>query len=193
MRNGRHAFVPWLIRLAIDGQQLPIFGDGQQMRDFTYVDDVVEALLASAYRPESDGEVFNLGGERPYSLREFVEILLTVVGGGSYALVPFPEDRRRIDIGSYYGDYSKIKRVLTAADGAACRGPTTDRRVLPRYGTTTGETAVPFLELSTQYRQIKSEIDRAIRRPRLQRLRSEGRSEPSRRVRAYSVSPTRSQ
>jgi UDP-glucose 4-epimerase len=112
MRNGRHAFVPWLIRLAIDGQQLQIFGDGQQMRDFTYVDDVVEALLAAAHRTESDGEVFNLGGERPYSLREFVDILLAVVGGGSYACVPFPEDRGRIDIGSYYADFSKIKRVL---------------------------------------------------------------------------------
>jgi UDP-glucose 4-epimerase len=112
MRNGRHAFVPWLIRRAMDGQQLQIFGDGQQMRDFTYVDDVVEALLAAAYRPESDGEVFNLGGERPYSIREFVDILLDVVGGGSYACVPFPEDRRQIDIGSYYGDYSKIKLAL---------------------------------------------------------------------------------
>jgi UDP-glucose 4-epimerase len=101
-----------LIRLAIDGQPLPIFGDGQQMRDFTYVDDVVEALLVAAHRPESDGEVFNLGGERPYSLREFVDILLDVVGGGSYACVPFPEDRRQIDIGSYYSDYSKIKLAL---------------------------------------------------------------------------------
>jgi UDP-glucose 4-epimerase len=110
--NDRHAFVPWLIRLAIDGQQLKIFGDGQQMRDFTYVDDVVEALLAAVYRPKSDGEVFNLGGERPYSIREFVDILLGVVGGGSYACVPFPEDRGRIDIGSYYADFSKIKRVL---------------------------------------------------------------------------------
>lgn len=112
MRNGRHAFVPWLIRLAIDGQQLQIFGDGQQMRDFTYVDDVVEALLAAACRHESDGEVFNLGGERPYSIHEFVDILLGVVGGGSYACTPFPEDRRRIDIGSYYADFSKIKSVL---------------------------------------------------------------------------------
>jgi UDP-glucose 4-epimerase len=112
MRNSRQAFVPWLIRLAIDGQQLQIFGDGQQMRDFTYVDDVVEALLAAAHRPESDGEVFNLGGERPYSIREFVDILLSVVGGGCYACVPFPEDRGRIDIGSYYADFSKIKRVL---------------------------------------------------------------------------------
>ena len=112
MRNGRHAFVPWLIRLAIDGQQLQIFGDGQQTRDFTYVDDVVEALLAAACRRESDGEVFNLGGERPYSIHEFVDILLGVVGGGSYACTPFPEDRRRIDIGSYYADFSKIKSVL---------------------------------------------------------------------------------
>jgi nucleoside-diphosphate-sugar epimerase len=112
MRNGRHAFVPWLIRLAIDGQQLQIFGDGQQMRDFTYVDDVVEALLAAASRRESHGEVFNLGGERPYSIHEFVDILLGVVGGGSYACTPFPEDRRRIDIGSYYADFSKIKSVL---------------------------------------------------------------------------------
>jgi UDP-glucose 4-epimerase len=112
MRSSRQAFVPRLIRLAIDGQPLPIFGDGQQMRDFTYVDDVVEALLVSAHRPESDGEVFNLGGERPYSLREFVDILLGVVGGGSYAFVPFPEDRRQIDIGDYYGDYSKIKLAL---------------------------------------------------------------------------------
>jgi UDP-glucose 4-epimerase len=112
MRPSRQAFVPCLIRLAVDGQQLPIFGDGQQMRDFTYVDDVVEALLVSASRDESDGEVFNLGGERPYSIREFVDILLGVVGDGSYACVPFPEDRRQIDIGSYYGDFSKIKNTL---------------------------------------------------------------------------------
>jgi UDP-glucose 4-epimerase len=112
MRNGRHAFVPWLVRLAIDGQPLQIFGHGQQMRDFTYVDDVVEALLGAAQRPESDGEVFNLGGERPYSILEFVDILLGVVGSGSYACVPFPEDRDPIDIGSYYADFSKIKRVL---------------------------------------------------------------------------------
>jgi UDP-glucose 4-epimerase len=112
MRSSRQAFVPCLTRLAIDGQQLPIFGDGQQLRDFTYVDDVVEALLVAAHCPESDGEVFNLGGERPYSIREFVDILLGVVGRGSYAFVPFPEDRRQIDIGNYYGDYSKIKLAL---------------------------------------------------------------------------------
>ena len=112
MRHGRQAFVGWLIRRAVDGNQIELFGDGRQMRDFTYVDDVVDALLVVAHRPESDGEVFNLSGERPYSLREFADILLAVVGGGSYACVPFPEERCQIDIGSYYADSSKIKAML---------------------------------------------------------------------------------
>ena len=112
MRHGRRGFVPWLIRLAIEGRELQIFGDGRQVRDFTYVDDAVEAFLCAAVRPEADGEVFNLGGERPYSLLEFVDILFDVVGGGSYVCVPFPEDRRQIDVGSYYADISKIKKAL---------------------------------------------------------------------------------
>jgi UDP-glucose 4-epimerase len=112
MRHGRQAFVAWLIRRAVDGEQIELFGDGRQMRDFTYVDDVVEALLGVGHRPEADGEVFNLSGERPYSLREFADILLAVVGGGSYKCVPFPEERSHIDIGSYYADSSKITTML---------------------------------------------------------------------------------
>jgi UDP-glucose 4-epimerase len=112
MRHGRHAFVGWFIRRALDGEQIELFGDGRQMRDFTYVDDVVDALLVVAHRPEADGEVFNLSGERPYSLREFAEILIDVVDGGSYKCVPFPEERSRIDIGSYYADSSKINTML---------------------------------------------------------------------------------
>ena len=112
MRHGRQAFVAWLIRRAMDGEQIELFGDGQQMRDFTYVDDVVEALLRVAHRAEADGEVFNLSGERPYSLREFADILLGVVGGGSYGCVPFPEERSQIDIGNYYADASKIRTML---------------------------------------------------------------------------------
>ena len=112
MRHGRQAFVGWFIRRALDGEQIDLFGDGRQMRDFTYVDDVVDALLLAAHRPEADGEVFNLSGERPYALREFADILIEVVGGGSYACVPFPDERGQIDIGSYYADSSKIKTML---------------------------------------------------------------------------------
>lgn len=112
MRHNRQGFVYWFIRQAIDGETIRIFGDGSQLRDFTYVDDVVEAFLLAATSAEADGKVFNLGGEKPFSLLEFVHILFEVCGGGSYTLVPFPEERRWIDIGSFYADYSKITRTL---------------------------------------------------------------------------------
>ena len=162
MRNGRHAFVPWLIRLAIDGQQLQIFGDGQQMRDFTYVDDVVEALLAAACRRESDGEVFNLGGERPYSIHEFVDILLGVVGGGSYACTPFPRpasNRHWELLRRFFEDQSVLDWQPARAADRSLRRTVEYTDVI---GTTTGETAGSVSELCTQYPQVKAEIDRAI-------------------------------
>ena len=77
-----------------------------------YTTDVVDALLLAAASEKADGQVFNLGGERPYTLLEFVQTLLKVCGSGSYKIVPFPEERKRIDIGSVYSSYSKIKKIL---------------------------------------------------------------------------------
>jgi len=112
MKHGRQGFVYWFIRQAIDGEEIAIFGDGSQCRDFTYVDDVVEALLMVGGIEEANGEIFNLGGERPYSLLEFVELLLDVSGEGSYRVVPFPAEKKIIDIGSFYADYTKIRDVI---------------------------------------------------------------------------------
>src|SRR5262249_23749422 len=79
---------------------------------FTYVDDAVEALLLAAASGEANGKVFNLGGDCVVSLRELAEILIQVNGGGTYTLRSFPADRKRIDIGDYYSDFSLIRRVL---------------------------------------------------------------------------------
>lgn len=112
MKHNRQGFAYWFTRLALEDRKIKVFGDGHQLRDFTYVDDVVEAFLLAGESGEADGEIFNLGGERPYSIREFVEVLIDVCGQGSYALVPFPEGKKAIDMGDYYADYSKIERRL---------------------------------------------------------------------------------
>ncbi len=112
MKHNRQGFVPWFIRLAVDDQEISIFGDGKQRRDMTYVDDVVEAFLLAACMEEANGEVFNLGGLEIVNLMEFTELLIEAAGSGRYKIVPFPEERKRIDIGDYYADYSKINRVL---------------------------------------------------------------------------------
>jgi nucleoside-diphosphate-sugar epimerase len=106
MKHNRQGFVYWFIRQAIEGRELQIFGDGKQLRDFTYIDDVVDALVLAGGSKEAYGKVFNLGGERPYSLLEFTERLLKVCDGAGYKMVPFPAEKKLIDIGDFYADYT---------------------------------------------------------------------------------------
>ncbi len=115
LKHNRQGFAGWFIRQVVLGEEILLFGDGEQKRDFNYVDDVVDAfLIAAATARESQGDVFNLGATSPAtSLRDFLEILYEVAGEKpNYRLVPFPEERRRIDIGDFYTDYGKIQRKL---------------------------------------------------------------------------------
>lgn len=112
MKHSRQGFIPWFIRLALDGEEIQVFGDGRQLRDLTYVDDVVEAFLLAAVSDAAEGQVFNLGGLQAVSLAEMAQRIVAAAGSGSFRLVPFPAERQAIDIGDFYADYSKIKETL---------------------------------------------------------------------------------
>ncbi|HEV8255122.1 MAG TPA: NAD-dependent epimerase/dehydratase family protein [Vicinamibacteria bacterium] len=113
IRHNRQGFIGWFIRKAALGEEIQIFGDGSQRRDFDYVDDVVDAFLRAGAMDAADGQVFNLGGDQPISLLELARLMIEVSGGGSYTLVPFPPERKRIDIGDFIADATKIKRALS--------------------------------------------------------------------------------
>ncbi len=112
VRDARQTFIGWWLRQIVEGQELQIFGDGRQMRDFNYVDDVVDGLLLAAADPVADGQIYNLGSDDSVSLLDLAEMLIEINRGGSYRVVPFPPDRKRIDIGDYHGDYTKIRTEL---------------------------------------------------------------------------------
>jgi nucleoside-diphosphate-sugar epimerase len=112
LKHSRQGFIGWFIRQIIEGTEIQVFGDGSQVRDLTYVDDVVDALLLAAASDVANGQIYNLGGDEPISLKLLVELMIEINGGGSYRLVPFPEDKKRIDIGDFYGDHSKITAAL---------------------------------------------------------------------------------
>ncbi len=112
VKHNRQGFIGWFIRLAVEGEEISVYGDGKQLRDLNHVDDVVEAFLLAGASNAVNGEVFNLGGTRSVSLLEIVDTLIDLCPEASYRLVPFPEDKKRIDIGDYYGDYSKIETTL---------------------------------------------------------------------------------
>ena len=108
MKHPRQGFIGWFIRQAIDGSEIQIFGDGQQVRGFNYVDDVVDALLIAGISKEVKGDYFNLGGERPIELEELAKLLIKLTGRGSYRIVPFPPESKAIDIGSVYSSAAKF-------------------------------------------------------------------------------------
>jgi UDP-glucose 4-epimerase len=112
VRHNRANFTGWLIRQALDREEISLFGDGSHLRDFTYIDDVVGAFLMCGAAGEADGGVFNLGGDKPYSLLDFVKLLLKLCPGGAYKCVPFPAERKNIDVGSVYSGYAKIKKTI---------------------------------------------------------------------------------
>ncbi len=108
LKHNRQGFVGVFIRQAINGEEIKIFGDGKQRRDFNYVDDVVEAFLLAGADERANGEAFNLGGAEIFNHLDFVKTLIAIAGSGSYTIVPFPENKKKIDIGDYYGNYRKF-------------------------------------------------------------------------------------
>ncbi|MFZ1576524.1 MAG: NAD-dependent epimerase/dehydratase family protein, partial [Chromatiaceae bacterium] len=95
----------------LEGQPFEVWG-GEQLRDFTYVDDAVDALLLAATEDASVGRSFNLGGCEVLSLHELAAQLTALVLGSGFEVKTFPEERRKIDIGDYYSDYSAIRTTL---------------------------------------------------------------------------------
>jgi len=81
------------------------------LRGFNYIDDVADALLIAATDSRLRGDYFNLGGDRPVTLESFVQLLLRITGRGSYRLVPFPSEKKAIDIGSVYTSAAKFNRA----------------------------------------------------------------------------------
>ncbi len=111
VRDARQTFLGVWIRLLVEGRPFEVWG-GAQLRDFTYVDDAVEAMLLAAADGKARGQVFNLGGQPVVSLRQLADLLVSIHGAGSYQVREYPPDRRPIDIGDYYADYSCIRSTL---------------------------------------------------------------------------------
>ena len=109
VQHDRQGFIGWFIRQAMDGDVIEVFGDGKQERELVYVDDVVDALLLAGASKESDGEIFNLGGDDPISLADLAGQLIQLTGRGAVKIKSLPAERKLIDLGSFYASYEKIE------------------------------------------------------------------------------------
>jgi len=112
VRDARQTFLGIWIRDLIEGKSIQVFGDGQQLRDFNYVDDCVDALLMAASSSLANGEIFNLGSEEVVNLRDLAKMMIEIEPSGKFEVVPFPPERKAIDIGDYHSDFARIRDRL---------------------------------------------------------------------------------
>jgi UDP-glucose 4-epimerase len=138
IKHNRQGFIGWFIRLAIEDREIQVYGDGSQLRDFVFVDDAADAFMRAGATDACNGEVFNVGGEEAVSHRELVTMLIEAAGTGSMRYVEWPDEKKRIDIGSFYSDSTKFAgavgwRPRTGLREGLQRTVAFYRRHLPHY------------------------------------------------------------
>jgi nucleoside-diphosphate-sugar epimerase len=112
IKDARQTFLGIWIRNLLEGKLIQVYGDGQQRRDYNYVDDLVDALIIAATENKAIGEVYNLGAPDPMSLSETAKIMCHGIKGASWNLVPFPKDRKAIDVGDFICDYTSFNSAF---------------------------------------------------------------------------------
>ncbi len=111
IKDTRQTFLGIWIRLLLEGKPFEVWG-GDQLRDYTYVEDVVDALLLAAVNDQAAGKIFNIGGDSVVSLRDTAKTMIAANGSGEFVIREFPAERKRIDIGDYYSDDTMIRTML---------------------------------------------------------------------------------
>ena len=112
IKNNRQGFIGWFVNRVITDNVIELFGTGEQVRDFNYVSDVVKAMCIVAQSENTYGKVYNLSGQPNSdgraSLKRIAELLIKHSQSGKMKIVPFPAERKKIDIGDFYGSSEKL-------------------------------------------------------------------------------------
>ena len=111
IKNPDFGFINYFIGLALQQKDIPIFGDGLQLRNFGYVEDSVNALILAALSEKANGNVLFAVSDRQYSIKEVTKMLNEIIGG-KIKFVPWPEERKSIEVGDAKISNNKIKELL---------------------------------------------------------------------------------
>jgi UDP-glucose 4-epimerase len=111
IRSPDFGFMNYFIGLGLQGREIPVFGEGAQLRNISYVDDCVEAIVAASASPKSDGEVLFAVADRQYSVGEIADAIARHIGG-SVRRVPWPKEREVIEIGDALISNARIREAL---------------------------------------------------------------------------------
>jgi nucleoside-diphosphate-sugar epimerase len=111
MKHSKYSMPGWFMRLAMEGKEISVFGDGTQIRDYVYVADVVDAFLRAGVTEDAHGKTFNCGSGTSYRFKDMVTAVVDTVGKGAIRYVPWPENYERVETGDFRTDISQLSTV----------------------------------------------------------------------------------
>lgn len=112
MMHPKFGVMNWFIRLALEDKEIKVFGSGEQIRDYNYVDDAVDSMILAAQNETAFGKIYGIGSGEKTKFIDYIKKIVEIAGSGSYKLEPWPEEKKKIDVGDFYADFSLIKKEL---------------------------------------------------------------------------------
>lgn len=111
-KSADYNIINYFVDLALKDKQLTIYGDGQQLRDYLFVDDLTDIFIKAALAQITGGQIYNLGAGVGIKFKEMVNLIIKKVGRGKIRFIKWPEDFASVETGDYVSDISKIKKEL---------------------------------------------------------------------------------
>jgi UDP-glucose 4-epimerase len=108
--SNNYGILNWFIHKAILHEEIEIYGDGDQKRDFIYIDDLVDLLKLSMSEKKMWGKIFNVGYGQGISIKEVVKIIARQIPGTKTTFKPWPEIDKMIETGDYISDIESLKK-----------------------------------------------------------------------------------
>lgn len=113
VKHHKYSMINWFTRLALQNDNITIYGDGSQIRDYIYIGDLADVMIKSGADPEHDGDVFNLGSGTGIAFKEMAETIVSVAGSGKIVQVPWPDNYINIETGDFVANINKIKKAYS--------------------------------------------------------------------------------
>jgi len=108
IKHCKYSLVGWIIKQAMEGKTIKIFGDGKQLRDYIYIDDIVEAIYRCSTNDKATGEIINVASGKSTEFQMMVKEVVNIVKNGNYEFVPWPDNYEKIETGDVIADISKL-------------------------------------------------------------------------------------
>lgn len=112
MQHPKYNVLNWFVRLVLEKNDITVYGDGLQRRDYVYVADACQALLLAGISPQAVGQVLNVGSGEGVAFIDLIRQLLEVAGQGTYTMKPWPTGAMAYDVGDFVMAIDKIQTTL---------------------------------------------------------------------------------